>query len=255
MASAADDNLPGDEPPLSAELRETPRHGFRGERPRSAVPGPVPAGLTVAVSRESGSRGNTIGSRAGLRLGWPVYNQELLEHTAQESPFRQNVLENLAPDSGRWAEGRLQTLLREQTISQHPAVMNLARIILSLGAQGDMVLIGRGAGCILSRETTLHVRIVAPLADRVAYMSQWLRLTVEEAADQVRLRDRRRADFLGTHFHRQPADVYQYDLLLNSSLLGEDLCAELIVQAARAKRAAWERLRGSSPTGTPDPVR
>ena len=54
----------------------------------------------------------------------------------------------------------------------------------------------------------------------------------------MELRDRSRAEFIDTHFHRQPADVYQYDLLLNSSLLGEDLCAELISQAARAKVVA-----------------
>ena len=110
--------------------------------------------------------------------------------------------------------------------------------MLTLGAEGNVVLIGRGAGCILPPETTLHVRIIAPEADRVAYMSQWLRLTSEAAAEQVRLRDSRRAEFITTHFHRQPGDIYQYDLLLNTSLLGEDLCAELIAQAARVKTAA-----------------
>ena len=49
-----------------------------------------------------------------------------------------------------------------------------------------MVLIGRGAGFILPRETTLHVRMVAPLQERIAYMSQWLRLPVQEAAEKVR---------------------------------------------------------------------
>jgi len=97
------------------------------------------------------------------------------------------------------------------------------------------VLIGRGTGCILPRETTLHVRIVAPLPQRIAYMSQWLRLTEEEAAERVRERDQRRAEYIATHFHRQASDVHQYDLVLNSSLLGEDVCADLIVQAARAK--------------------
>src|SRR5262249_41241955 len=91
---------------------------------------------------------------------------------------------------------------------------------------------------ILPAPTTLHVRIVAPLPDRIAYMSQWLRLTDEQAAEQVRTRDIRRAEFIATHFHRQPNDLYQYDLLLNSALLGEELCADLIVQAARAKQAA-----------------
>jgi len=226
-------------PPQSEEPRETPRHGFQGNRGQKvpAVP-KVPAALTIAISREAGARGGTVSRRVGKKLGWQVYNQELLEYVAQEGAFRQDVVENLSPAAAVWAEECLQALLREQNLSQHPSIVNLARVVLALGAQGEAVLIGRGAGCILPPESTLNVRIVAPLADRIAYMSQWLRLTVDEAAEQVRLRDNGRAEFISTHFHRQPSDIYQYDLLLNSSLLGEDLCVELIVQAARAKLAS-----------------
>src|SRR5262249_8360261 len=130
-------------------------------------------------------------------------------------------------------------LLRAQNVSRHPSLQALARLVLALGAAGEVVLVGRGAGYLLPRESTLHVRVIAPLEDRVAYMSQWMRLPVDEAAEQVRLRGSRRADFLSTPFHRQPADAYQYDLLLNSSLLGEELCAELIARAARGKLAAF----------------
>src|SRR5438034_1361292 len=216
----------------------SPLHGFQGDR-APLPPAPAwPASLTIAISREAGSRGGTIARRAGRKLGWQVYNQELLEYIAQEGAFRQGLTDNLPPTAAEWVEEQLQVLLREQNLSRHPSILNLARIILALGAQGDVLLIGRGAGCILPSASTLHVRIMAPLPDRIAYMSQWLRLTVEEAEEQVRLRDSCRAEFITTHFHRQPTDVYQYDLLLNSSLLGEDLCAELIAQAARAKLAA-----------------
>jgi cytidylate kinase len=221
-------------------LRETPRHGFRGDQGPAPDVARIPASLTVAVSREAGSRGGTIARRVGRKLGWQVYNQELLEYIAQEGVFRQGMSEDLPAAAAAWAEERLQTLITEQHLSEHPSVLDLARVILALGAQGDVVLIGRGAGCLLPRDTTLHVRIVAPLEDRIAYLSQWLRLTVPEAAEQVRLRDSRRAEFLQTHFHRQPGDPYQYDLLLNSSLLGEELCADVIAQAARAKQAARE---------------
>jgi cytidylate kinase len=237
MTSSPFDPEPGNEtePPGEAAW-EAPQHGFPGVRRAAPVPACVPAGLTVAISREAGARGGTIARRVGRKLGWPVYHQELLDYIVQEASQREGIVEDLAPAAAHWVEDRLHQLLREQNLSQHPSVINLARVILTLGARGEAVLIGRGAGCILPRSTTLHVRIVALLADRIAYMSQWSRLTVDEAAEQVRLRDSHRATFIASHFHRQPGDIYQYDLLLNSSLLGEELCADLIAHAVRARQ-------------------
>src|SRR5438034_554057 len=106
-----------------------------------------------------------------------------------------------------------------QNISRNLAILNPARTVMRLctataatGATGSVLLIGRGAGYILPRQSTLHVRVIAPLDDRIAYMSQWLRLTREEAAEQVGVRDRRRAEYLRSHYHRDAADIYQYDL-------------------------------------------
>ncbi len=219
---------------------ESPQHGFQGDRAPAAPATGVPAALTVALSREAGARGSTIARRAGRKLGWQVYDQELLEYMAQDAAVCQGMVDALQPEASAWIEARLDYLLRDESARQ-PSVVNMARVILTLGAQGGVVLIGRGAGCILPRESTLHVRIVADLQDRIAYMAQWLRLTAEEAAERVRLRDERRADFVATHFHRQPNDVYQYDLLLNSGQLGEEVCAELI---ARATVARNERMLG-----------
>jgi cytidylate kinase len=228
-----------EEPAADESPRETPRHGFQGDRaPAPAAPA-VPAGLTVAISREAGARGGSIGRRVARKLGWGVYDQELLEYMAQEAAVRQNVVEPLSGPAAAWAAARLETLVREQNLSQHPHILHLARVVLALGAQGNVVLIGRGAGCILPRPSTLYVRLISPLAERIAYMSQWLRLGHDEAAERVRLRDERRAAFLSTHFHRQPGDVHQYDLVLNSSALGEDVCAELIARAARARAEAF----------------
>jgi hypothetical protein len=200
--------------------------------------------LSVALSREAGARGGSIGRRVGRLLGWQVYDKEVLEYVSQEATVRQEVLGNQGAKAARWSEERVQALLREGRLSGDPAVADLARVILALGAGGQVVFIGRGAGCLLPPASTLNVRIIAPLPDRVAYLGQWLRLTAEEAAERVRLRDRRRADFLTNHLDRRPEEVYQYDLLLNSGLLGEELAADLIVQAARAKSAL---LRGEGP--------
>jgi cytidylate kinase len=196
----------------------------------------MPAGLTVAVSREAGARGGTIARRVGKKLGWQVYNQETLEYISQEGALRDNLFANLPANAPGWVEERLEQLRADNQISSDAVVNSLVRTVLGVSAPGEAVLLGRGAGCVLPAESTLHVRIVAPLGDRIAYMSQWMRLTMAEAADQVRLRDQNRAQFIQTHFHRQPGDIYQYDLVLNSTLLGEDACVELIAQAARAKQ-------------------
>jgi cytidylate kinase len=213
-----------------------PRHGFQGDR--AALPkGPLlPASLTVSVSREAGSRGASIAARAGARLGWQVYTQELLEYMAHAGTVRPAAVEELSPEARGWVDVRLKYLLEQKQL--HPSLTELARTVLTLGVLGEVLLIGRGAGFILPHESTLHVRIIAPRDDRVAYLSQWLRLPLEEAAAQVDLRDTRRREFIATHLGREAGDMYQYDLLLNSSLLGEELCAELIVQAAKAKLTA-----------------
>ena len=218
-----------------AKAGETPLHGFRGDVEEG--PPDFPWGLTIAISREAGARGAAIAKRAGVKLGWQIYSQDLLEYIAQEGTFRQDVLDHLPVSAGVWVDDQLERLLKEQTLSRNPSLLDLARMVLSLGAQGEVVLLGRGAGCILPARSTLHVRLVAPVADRVAYMSQWLRLTEEEAAEQVRKRDSRRTEFIATHFHRKSSDVHQYDMVLNTSLLGEERCTEIIVQAARAKAA------------------
>jgi cytidylate kinase len=226
-----------DEEELRAFPTREPLHGFQGDRAPVAPAPRMPAAVTIALSREAGSRGSTIARRAGQKLGWQVYDQESLEHTAQEEIIRQEILGSLSAEQTAWVEGRLKELAHEKELSEFPGVTDLARMVLELGARGDVVLVGRGAGYLLPPDSTLHVRIVAPLADRIRYMSQWQRLPTDKAADLVRLRDSQRAEFLARCLPRRPKDQYSYDLVLNSSLLGVEACADLIVTAARAKLA------------------
>jgi cytidylate kinase len=216
---------------------QSPLHGYRGQNEEGATLG-VPTGLTIAISREAGARGATIAQRAGEKLGWEVYSQEMLEFGAQNASLRQDVLDKLPANAIEWIEEHLQQLLEHPNMSHNPNMVDLARLVLSLGAQGSVILLGRGAGFLLPTRSTLHVRLVAPLQDRIAYMSQWLRLTDEEAAEQVRKRDHRRTDFLATHFQRQPNDVHVYDIILNTSMFGEERSADLVAAAAKAKMSA-----------------
>jgi cytidylate kinase len=149
--------------------------------------------------------------------------------------MRQDILDSLTPEAARWVDAQLVRFTQGNTHAQDSSFRDLVQMMLALGAQGEVILIGRGAGHILPRETTLSLRLIAPLADRVAYFGQWLRLPQQEAAEQVRQRDQRRNEYIERHFRQSPADVHLYDLVLNTGYIGEDLSVELIVQATRAR--------------------
>jgi cytidylate kinase len=112
-----------------------------------------------------------------------------------------------------------------------------------LAARGRVVFVGRGAGFLLPRASTLHVRLVSPLEHRVAHMAQSLRMTRQDAAEQVRQRDEMRSEFLLKHFRQRVGELYDFDLVLNSYRLGEELSAELIVAAAQGKERLLARGR------------
>lgn len=215
-------------------LDGAPRHGYQGNRGSTISPPSIPSHLTIAISREVGARGATIGRRVAQRLGWAAYDQELLEYMAQDDSILQGLIESLPPAGQEWIEQQAQQYLRQEAISSSSDFLKLVRLVLALGVEGRAVLIGRGSGQILPPLGTLFVRIVGHPDDRVGFISQSMRLNLDEATELMRQRDEQRNEFIRKHFHRKPEDSHQYDLILNSSLLGEALCADLLVQAAQS---------------------
>jgi cytidylate kinase len=227
--------MPTPSSPTNSETPAPPLHGYRG----APTPPPVrlkPRALTVAVSREAGSRGGTIAAGAGRLLGWAVYTQEMLDFLARDEAARQELLTDVPASARLWAEAELSRLARARGLAPGSDAVAVARLVLILAARGEAVLVGRGAGFVLPTATTVHARVVAPVEQRVAYLSQWMRLTKPEAAAEVRSRDRKRAEFLAALADGDPNDPTAYDLFLNSDRLGLEACAELIAQAVRAKQ-------------------
>lgn len=215
---------------------------FHGYAPSPSGPSPFVPPLTIAVSREAGARGRTIARAAAQMLGWTFLTQETLEYMSHAA---QTEMESV-PDSrqGRWIDERIAELTSEGKMDASPPALSFARVVLEVAAQGHCVILGRGAGCILPASCKLHVRVVAPQRDRIAYLMQLERLSWADAESAVRERDRSREQFVTRQFGRNPNDILQYDLVLNSAVLGADACAGVIVHAARAKESVLARGEG-----------
>src|SRR5262245_46446792 len=51
--------------------------------------------FTVAVSRQAGALGAVVARAIGQRLGWPVFDRELLERIAEQTGLRMRLLESM----------------------------------------------------------------------------------------------------------------------------------------------------------------
>jgi cytidylate kinase len=188
----------------------------------------------------------------GQKLGWTVYDQELLEYIAHQMHLRASVLESLDEKAFQWSHDWLAALLEDQWQDQDAYIVHLTKVVLAIGLHGQAIIVGRGAACILPRDRSLNVRIVAKDSDRIAFLSQLERLTPQEAERYMRETDEQRKRFVRDYFHRNNDDVHEYDLVLDSSALGEECCADLVVAALRGKETL-ARNRHSAKT-RPSPV-
>jgi hypothetical protein len=197
-----------------------------------------PEEATIALAREAGTQGPLVAREAGRRLGWDVYDHELLERIAQELHWRMSLLESIDEKRMSWLEETVQAFRTDPETSGHPVsesayVRHLVQTILALGVHGGCIIVGRGAVHILPAATTLRVRLVAPLAHRIEVMSHRLGLSNREAERRVQTVDSDRAAFIRDHFTRDPENPHHYDLILNTARFSVVECADLIVEALR----------------------
>ena len=194
----------------------------------------------ITISREFGIGGRTIGHKVAEALGIPFYDKELVEHIALESGFAPKFVE----EHGEHSPGK--SLFSYAFAPQGvPGVMNglstadflwniQCNVILQLADKGPCVIVGRNADYILKdREDCLHAYIHADLpfrADRI------VRLYGEsEKSPEARLQEkdkRRRVNY--QHYTGRTWGIAQnYDVCLNSSTIGIDACADIIVSMVK----------------------
>lgn len=192
--------------------------------------------FSIAVSREAGSRGSSIARHLGARLDWPVYDQELLETIARRLHVNAASLDSIDERHVSWIQETVERFCNVAPVSEGTYVSHLVATLVQLAAEGSGVFVGRGAAFVLPAATTLRVRLMAPLADRIANVRFEQLLNSSDAERQVLQIDRERLQFVRTHFLHDPTDPDHYDLVLNTSRFSDAECADVIIDALEAKQ-------------------
>jgi cytidylate kinase len=211
----------------------------RERRPGRGKEGDLSYGPYLLISREKGAGGNTVAQLVGRRLGWRVFNNEIVDEIAQKAHVRRQLIESLDERDQKTIQCIIQDaigqLLDSQAIGISDYLGYLKQVVLTLGHHGDVVIVGRGARYILPSQFGLSVRMVAPIEVRIRRIADKARLSLEAARIEVERIDRERVKLVRRHFGHNVADPLSHDLTINTGAMNAEAAAEVVLTALQRK--------------------
>ena len=193
----------------------------------------------ITISREFGSGGRTIGRMVADKLGYTFYDEELVNEVAKRCGFSPEFIK----ESGEYATSR-HSLLFSLATAQQFSVEGLStmdrlyieqtKIIEELGAKGGCVIVGRCADYILKDDPrAFHVFIYGKEEDKARRIVELYGEKQKSPQKRLQEKDQKRKVYYKNYTGRTWGQTQNYDLCLNSSVLGIDTCVSLILAATK----------------------
>jgi hypothetical protein len=168
-----------------------------------------------------------------MTVPWTVFDRQLVEQALKEHQFPESMAKFVPEDRRSFVEEEIGELL-----GLHPPawviVPQIAETILHLANAGHVILVGRGSGFITARmPNVFHVRLVAPLPNRVDRVRMEENMSAKDAAKFIAKKDRGRSRYAKAYFHGHADDDLSYHLVINTGRIPYLEAAKIIADQAR----------------------
>lgn len=211
---------------------------FESDIHRALQAGSLHPSRVITVSRTMGSNGRDIAEALSKRLGWPLWDERILEVAASQSQlgYKARMLRALDQKGQDDIEAVVSGLLG--MVNKHVYMHLLSKAILSV-AQGDAVILDRGAYLLLPH--ALSVRIDASIETRVQNLVDLHGFGREVARREIKKSDEERAAFLrelgGRSRFRRSSSITGpgFDLTINTDSFSVDEAVSLILTVASTR--------------------
>ncbi len=195
----------------------------------------------ITVSRQFGSGGHSIAKAAAERLGIPFYDNELITEVARKSGLSEEFIRENEEYASHSNSFLYQLAMSTAGSYGYPSVYQKlyeaqTKVIEELAEKEPCLIVGRCADYILrEREDCLHVFIHAGNDQRAARILERYGETGKSIEQRIKEKDSRRRNYYRFHTDREWGVCANYGLALDSGILGEELCFELITKAFEAE--------------------
>ena len=191
----------------------------------------------ITIGRQFGSGGREIGRLLAEKYGIPFYDKELLEESSKHSGICEDLFvrhdESVSNSfiyslvMGTYpmnSDGRLNP---EMPLNQRIFLAQFDTI-KKLG-QTPCVIVGRCADYVLSeRKNKVSVFVTGDMHERKRRIAERYDIEKTKIEDFIRKTDKRRANYYEYYTDRKWGIAKNYDLCLNSSLVGIEGAVKLI---------------------------
>lgn len=191
----------------------------------------------ITIGRSFGSAGGHVGHAIGQKLGIPFYDNELISKVAEEEGFSKSLFakgeeKSLFSFSSFFASSRLG-YMDGGYVNDNVMFGIQSEVIQRIAAKGDAIIIGRCADYILRELDCLNVFITAPEERRIQSLMKSEGISADKAEKLMRRKDRTRETYYNYYTFGAWGQASNYHLCLDSSILGIEGTADLIIDFGR----------------------
>jgi len=187
----------------------------------------------INIGRQFGSGGKSIAAEISAMLDIPLYDNELITKAAEDSGFSPELFKQSDEKRRFWGIGSIFGSNRYGSYTSGLNDGELFKIqsdaITKIADNGPAIFIGRASNYILRDRKCLDVFICAPMEARVARVCEREGISPDNAEDYIFKKDKARAEYYNFFSFGHWGKSSDYDLCIDSSILGIKGTAEFIV--------------------------
>ena len=195
----------------------------------------------ITISRQFGAGGKTLGEMLSEKLGYVLYDNELIQMVAERAKVTEDSVEFIEKEARgkfqHFISGIVPKSISDMRSKQEYAIdeevyVDVLRDIINKIAEGDnAIIIGRGSQYILQgKENVFHVLATANIEDREKFLVKKYGLTKTESIKAVELDNRKRMN-LYRKFGKDDYDKpLPYHLVVNTSKMTLETACDLICE-------------------------
>ncbi len=197
----------------------------------------------ITISREYGAGGQPIARRVARELGIEIYDRDIIRHAVKNSGLDAVTVEREEEEISR-GDAILRMITPASYVDRRETIHDIERrFILMMASKGDCVILGRCADYILDEADieSLNVFLFADELHRAARVSKLINSdNPTDIQRAMRRTDAARRSYYQEFTPRKWGECSNYNLALDTGLLGYETCVKLICDAARGLHSATD---------------